>query len=132
MRFEGLDGALRLVASVIAWWHQLKLYLLLVDVLLECIRCFVVQCVFLYTKSCHSHPVDYLFVCPNHFLLRPIVHWFDEDVICVEVDGHHYVPVALLRCEGECSCLVGVDGVGEVINVEESLVGFGDWCLVEG
>ena len=37
-----------------------------------------------------------------------------------------------LRCEGECSCLVSVDGVGEVIEVEESLVGFGDRYLVEG
>jgi hypothetical protein len=88
--------------------------------------------VFLYPKSCHSHPVDYFLVCRNHFLLRPIVHWFAKDVVCVEVDGHHYVPVALLRCEGECSCLVGVDGVGEVIDAEEGLVGFGDGYLVEG
>jgi hypothetical protein len=42
MLFEGLNGALCLVASVIAWWHQLKLYLLLADVLLECIQCFIV------------------------------------------------------------------------------------------
>ncbi len=35
MRFAGLDGALCLVASMIVWWHQLKLYLLLADVLLE-------------------------------------------------------------------------------------------------
>ncbi len=69
MRFEGLNGALRLVAPMIAQWHQLKLYLLLVDVLLECIRCFIVQRVFLYSESCHSHPVDHLLVCPNHFLL---------------------------------------------------------------
>jgi hypothetical protein len=60
------------------------------------------------------------------------VHWFDKNIVCVEVDCHHYVPVALLRCEGECSCLVGVDGVGEVINAEESFVGFGDRYLVGG
>ena len=60
------------------------------------------------------------------------MHWFDEDVVCVKVDGHHYVPVVLLRCEGECYCLVGVDGVGNVIDAEESLVGFGDRYLVEG
>ncbi len=42
-----------------------------------------------------------------------------------------YLPVALLRCEGECSGLVGVDGVGEVINAKESLVCFGDRYLVE-
>ncbi len=59
------------------------------------------------------------------------MHWFNEDVVCVEVDGHLFVSVASLRCEGECSCLVSVDGVGEVINAGESLVGFGDWCLVE-
>ena len=60
------------------------------------------------------------------------MHWFNEDVVCVEVDGHHYVPVASLRCEGESSCLVGVDGVGEVIDAEKSFVGFGDGYLVEG
>ncbi len=37
MRFEGLDGALCLVASVIAGGDQFELYLLLADVLLECI-----------------------------------------------------------------------------------------------
>ena len=54
-----------------------------------------------------------------------------QDIVCVEVDGHQYVPVVLLGCEGECSGLVDVDGVSEVVNAEESLVGFGDRCLVE-
>jgi hypothetical protein len=35
MRFESLDGALCLVASMIARWYQFKLYLLLADLLLE-------------------------------------------------------------------------------------------------
>jgi hypothetical protein len=52
-------------------------------------------------------------------------------VICIKVDGHHYIPVALLRCEGECSRLIGVDGISEVVNAEESLVRFGDGYLVE-
>ncbi len=86
----------------------------------------------MYCLNVSDAPVDYLLVCPYHFLLRPSVHWFDEDVVCVEVNGHHYVHVALLRCEEECSCLVGVDGVGEVINAEESLMGFGDRYLVKG
>ncbi len=109
MRFEGLDGALCLVASMVAWWHQLKLDFLLADILLERLQCFIVQCVFLYPKPCPSHPVDYLLVCPYHLLLRPIAHWFDKNVICVKMDGHHYVPVASLGGEGECSGLVGVD-----------------------
>ena len=54
-----------------------------------------------------------------------------KKVICAEVDSHHYVPVALLGREGECSSLVGVDGVGEVVDGKESLVGFGDRYLVE-
>jgi len=33
---------------------------------------------------------------------------------------------ALLGCERECSGLIGVDGVGEVVDAEESLMGFGD------
>ena len=61
-----------------------------------------------------------------HFLLWPVAHWFDKNVICIKVDGHHYVPVASLGREGECSGLVGVDGVGEVVDVEESLLGHGD------
>ncbi len=108
MQFEGLNGALRLVASMVARWHQLKLDFLLVDILLEHIRGLIVQCVFLYPKPCPSHPVDYLLVCPYHLLLCPVVHWFNENVICVKMDGHHYVPVALLGRERECSSLVGV------------------------
>ncbi len=101
MRFEGLDGALRLVASMVAWWHQLKLDLQLADILLERVRGFIVQRVFLYPEPCPSHPVDYLLICPYHLLLCPVAHWFDENVICVKMDGHHYVPVALLGHEGE-------------------------------
>ena len=37
MRFESLDGALCLVASVVAGGDQFELYLLLADVLLESI-----------------------------------------------------------------------------------------------
>ena len=107
------------------------MYLLLADVLLESIRCFVVQRVLFYSKSCDSHPVDYFFVCPYHFLLRAVAHRFGEYVICVEVDSHHYVPVPSLRCEGECSCLIGVDGISEVVNAEKRLVRFGDGYLVE-
>ena len=64
MCFKGLNGALRLVASMIARWHQLKLNLLLTDVVLARIRCFIVHRVFLYYESCYSYPVDYLLVCP--------------------------------------------------------------------
>ena len=131
MRFEGLDGALRLVSSVVARWHELKLDFLLVDIFFECIGRFVIQRVLFYSQSCHSHSVDYLLICPYHLLLRPVAHWLDENIICVEVDGHHYVPVASLGREGECSGFVGVDGVGEVIDAEEGLVGFGDRYLVE-
>ncbi len=109
MRFEGLDGTLRLVASMVARWHQLKLDFLLADILLERVRGFIVQRVFLYPEPCPSHPVDYLLVCTYHLLLCLVAHWFDKNVICVKMDGHHYLPVALLRREGECSGLVGVD-----------------------
>jgi len=98
MRFAGLNGALCLVSSVVARWHKLKLDFLLADILLERIRRFVIQCVLFYSQSCHSHSVDYLLICPYHLLLRPVVHWFDKNIICVEVDGHHNVPVASLVC----------------------------------
>ena len=78
----------------------------------------------IYSQSCHSHSVDYLLICPHHLFLLPVAHWFNENIICIEVDGHHYVPVASLGHEGECSGLVGVDGVGEVVDAEKSLVGY--------
>ncbi len=131
MRFESLDGALCLVASVVAGGDQFELYLLLVDVLLESIRCFVVQRVLFYSKSCDSHSVDNFFVCPYHFLLRAIVHWFGKYIICIKVGGRHYIPVASLRCEGECSRMMGVDGISEVVDAEKSLLRFGDGYLVE-
>jgi len=131
MRFESLDGALRLVLSVVSRWHKLKLDFLFADILLERIGRFVIQRVLYYSQSCQSHSVDYLLICPYHLLLHPVAHWFDENIFCVEVDGHHYVPVASLRCEGECSRLIGVDGISEVIDAEESLVRFGDGYLVE-
>ncbi len=84
-----------------------------------------------YSESCYSHPVDYFFVCPYHFLLRAVAHRFGKYVICIEVDSHHYIPVASLGCEGECSCLIGVDGISEVVDAEKGLVCFGDGKLVE-
>ena len=122
MQFEGLDGALRLVASMVARWHQLKLDFLLSDILLEHVRGFIVQRVFLYPKPCPSHPVDYLLIRPNHLHLRPIAHWFNKDVICVEVDGHHYVIVSSLGRVWERSSLVRVDGLGEVRYVGKDAV----------
>ena len=38
---------------------------------------------------------------------------------------------AMLWREWECTRLVSVDGVGEVFDVEECLVGFGDWDVME-
>ncbi len=51
------------------------------------------------------------------------MHRFDKDVVCIEVDCHHDVSVALLGSEWEGPCLVGVNQVREVLNVEESFVG---------
>ncbi len=47
------------------------------------------------------------------------------------MDGHHNEPVALLGCEWECTGLVGVVGVCEVVDAEENLVGLGNRFLVE-
>ena len=124
VRFEGLYGSLCLIASVIAGGDKFELYLLPADILLERIRRFVVQRVLFYSQSCHSHSVDYLLICPYHFFLCPIAHWFNEDAICVEVDGHHYVPVVLLGREGECSGLIRVNGVGEVVDAKKRPGGF--------
>ncbi len=59
------------------------------------------------------------------------MHRFNKDVVCIEVDCHHDVSVASLGSELESPSLVGVDRVGEVLNVEEGFVGFGDWDMVE-
>jgi hypothetical protein len=59
------------------------------------------------------------------------MHRFDKDVVCVEVNCHHDVSVVSLESEWEGPCLVGVNQVGEVLNAEESFVGFGDWDVVE-
>ena len=89
------------------------------------------MCFFIPSPTVFILVITYFFVRPYHFLLRAVVHWFDKNLICVEVDCHHDVPVALLGCEWECACLVGVDGVREVVDAEENLMGFGDGCLVE-
>jgi hypothetical protein len=47
-----------------------------------------------------------------HLTFCLVSHWLTENVVCVDVNYHHYVPVALLRGERECSCLVRVDGDG--------------------
>jgi hypothetical protein len=59
------------------------------------------------------------------------MHRFNKDVVCVGVDCHHDVSVALLGSEWEGPRLVGVNRVGEVLNAEESFVGFGNWDVVE-
>jgi hypothetical protein len=55
------------------------------------------------------------------------MHRFDKDVFCIKVDCHHDISVALLVSEWEGPLLVSVNQVGEVLYVEESFVGFGEW-----
>ncbi len=86
---------------------------------------------FLESKTCQYHPVNNFLVCPYHLFLQPATHRFDKDVVCIEVDYHLDVSVASLGSEWESPCLVGVNRVGEVLNAEESFVGFGDWDMVE-
>ncbi len=59
------------------------------------------------------------------------MHKFNKDVVCIKMDCHHDVSVALLGSEWESPRFVGVNQVGEVLNAEESFVGFGDWDVVE-
>jgi hypothetical protein len=59
------------------------------------------------------------------------MHKFNKDVVCIKVDCHHDISVALLGNEWEGPRLVDVNQVGEVLNAEESFVGFGDRDVVE-
>ncbi len=47
------------------------------------------------------------------------------------MDCHHDISVALMGIEWEGSHLVGVNQVREVLNAEESFVGFGDWDVLK-
>jgi hypothetical protein len=47
------------------------------------------------------------------------------------MDCRHDVSVATLGSEWEHPHLVGVNQVGEVLNAEESFVGFVDWDVAE-
>jgi hypothetical protein len=69
VRFEGLDWALCLVALVVAQGDQLVLHLLFLDELFEGLQGFAVQCVFLESETCQSHPVDYFLICAYHLSL---------------------------------------------------------------
>ena len=131
MHFESLDGALCLVASVVARGDQFELYLLLVDV--YCLRASdaLLSDVCFFIPSPAILILLIIFRMPLSFPLSCDCALFDQYEICVEVDGHHYIPVASLRCEGKCSRLIGVDGISEVVDAEESLVHFGDGYLVE-
>jgi hypothetical protein len=64
-------------------------------------------------------------VHPDHFPFRPVLHRFRKNVVCIEVDVHHNVAVALLGCVGESACLVSVDFIGEVHHANEYVVEFG-------
>lgn len=48
-----------------------------------------------------------------------VFHWFAEDVVCVDVDHDH---VATLRGEWESACLVRMNGVGKILNLDENIV----------
>jgi hypothetical protein len=131
VRFESLNRALCLVALVVSRGDQFVLHLLLLDAFFEGLQGFVVQCVFLESKAYQSHPVEYFLICLFHLFLRPATHRFDKEVVFVEVDCHHDVSVALLGSEWERPHLVGVNQVGEVLNAEESFMGFGYWDVVK-
>ncbi len=60
--FECLDCTLCLVAPGVAWGDQFILHMLFLDALIEGLQGFVIQCVFLESKTCQSHSVDYFLV----------------------------------------------------------------------
>jgi hypothetical protein len=131
MRFESLDCALCLVALVVTRGDQFVLHLLFSDALFEDLQGLVVKCVLLESKTCQSHPVDYFPVYPYHLFLQPAMHRFDKDVVCIKVDCHHDVSIASLGSEWDRPRLVGVNRVGDILNAEESFLGFGDWDVVK-
>ena len=74
------------------------------------------------SQAGHFHLVYYFLVRRDHLTFYLVFHWFAEDVVCVDMDYDHDIPVAALQGEWESSCLVLVDGVGKVHNLDENVV----------
>ena len=85
-----------MVTALVSWGDQLVFHIVLLDALLECIGGFIDQYVLYKSKPYHSHPVDNVFISPDHLFIQPVAHGFDKDIVGVEVGSHHYVPVAML------------------------------------
>ncbi len=61
-------------------------------------------------------------VCLDHLILRSVLHWLAENVVCIQMDCDHDVAIASLRGVWKCTCLVGVDALGQVLDVDKYVV----------
>jgi hypothetical protein len=78
------------------------------------------ECVF-QAKACRSHSVDNSLVCCLHLTFYPVFHGLVENVVGIEVNCHHYVPVSLLGREGKATGLIGVYGFAQFLDVEKDV-----------
>jgi hypothetical protein len=63
----------------------------------------------MFSPKCQElHPVDHLLVCHDHFASGLVFYYFAEDVVCIQMDAHHDVPIALLQRNWECAGLICV------------------------
>ncbi len=56
----------------------------------------VVQSVVFESQVCNAHPIYYSLVHRYHHAFCLVLHWLAEDVVCIDLDCYHYVPVATL------------------------------------
>ena len=82
---------------------------------------FVVQSVVFESEARGLHPVDHVLVRADHLTFRPVFHCFTENIVCIEMDADHDVPVPPLRCDWECPCLVRVDSLRQFVRLYEDV-----------
>ncbi len=129
MRLEGLDRPLGLISSEIAWEDKFVIHAVISYFFFEGFGGLVVQDVFLQAKACRSHYVDNSLVRRHHLTFCPVFHGLVENLVCVEANCHHYIPVSSLGREGKATGLVGVYSFTQVLDVDKDvLVARGGGC----
>ena len=94
MLFECFDGDFGDVLSVTAEGYEFK-FASVPNELIHFLRTLVVAitCFFVSTLASLHQPFQQRLVCFDHFVIRPIFHWLNGNVVWVNLDHHHDVHI---------------------------------------
>ena len=126
MVFEGLDGLLCNVASMIMGGHELIFHAARFDLVFEVLRAFIVKDMQFGEDHGFCQSIDEHLVSAHHLSRCTVFHWLDENCIAVNFGEYHDILIAAARLFGKSPGLISVDFESGLVS---DVVSGGKKCL---